>query len=306
VVYQINVHILAHKPSFGLCSAEHLSDLILPTATQPRFSSYPFTSLSLDLLLSPGNPIGTPDDLLSNYINPALITSLISQLPFEDERFTSPRLSVLKAIYKAVPKFRLLIAKSLLSVSNQRFMRCKTSSKLATMYELDVNHTGTKIGDMYSYSLSEHVDPDSAYACFPIDDIPYPPKKTSSSPLGLCPPSPSRLAQQPSCATPTSAPAIPPPRDHDLSIIEMDLFMILTSEYDMTLHGDESPLLTSLPTLSLYRIFLSITVTVLRCYGRRLGKTTEGVEQPNVLKSCLRALEEIVHRANGPPLLHSS
>jgi hypothetical protein len=275
---------------------------------QHQLSRGPFNpSFCHSLLDSPsptGNPITTPDDLLSNYINPTFITSLISQLPFEDERFTSPRLSVLKAIYKAVPKFRSLIANSLLSVSNQRFMRCKTSSKLATMYELDVNHTGTKIGDMYSYSLSEHVDPDTAYTCFPIDDIPYPPKKTPQG--SSCPPPP-RLTQQishmpqhssSSSVTPSSAPTVPPPRDHDISIIEMNLFMILTSDYDMTLHGDENPL-TSLQTPSLFRIFLSIVITVLRCYGRRLGKTTEGVEQPNVLKSCLRALEEILLRANG-------
>jgi hypothetical protein len=246
---------------------------------------------------------------LSNYINPSFITSLIAQLPFEDERFTSPRLSVLKAIYKAVPKFRSLIANSLLSVSNQRFMRCKTSSKLATMYELDVNHTGSKIGDMFSYSMEEHVNVGSAYGCFPIDDIPYPPKKTS-----LCPPTPAvtrphltpqiSIQQQAAAAGTAPATSAPTPtRDHDISIIEMTLFMIITSDYDMNCLSS-STAISPTPTAAalapcLFRIFLSIVIAVLRCYGRRLGKTTEGVEQPNVLKSCLRALEEITNRVEG-------
>jgi hypothetical protein len=304
-----------------------------------------FPLLQVSLTTSLGNPISTPEDLLSNYINPSFITSLITHLPFEDERFTSPRLSVLKAIYKAVPKFRSLIANSLLSVSNQRFMRCKTSSKLAIMYELDVNHTGTKIGDMFSYSLDQHVDPQSAYSCFPIDDISYPPNKTSRSPSPASAAAPltpvtrphphltpqiSSTQQQNTTNTATPAPLLT--RDHDISIIEMTLFMIITSDYDMNCLSS-SPSSTSIPSLSstaiasppaptclapalapcLFRIFLSIVVAVLRCYGRRLGKTTEGVEQPNVLKSCLRALEEITNRVEGeeiekiivPTLLHS-
>lgn len=169
-------------------------------------------------------------------------------------------------------------------------MRCKTSSKLATMYELDVNHTGTKIGDMYSYSIPEHVDMGSAYNCFPIDDIPYPPRRTCSLSM---PPTPSLAPQISTQQQPTTA-TIVATRDHDISIIELNLFMIITSEYDMNENTSRQ---------SLYRIFLSIIITVLRCYGRRLGKTTEGVEQPNVLKSCLRALEEITNRVHGNLLL---
>jgi hypothetical protein len=232
----------------------------------------------------------------------------VSQLPFEDERFTSPRLSVLKAIYHAVPSFRSLIASSLLSVSNQRFMRCKTSSNLAIMYELDINHTGNKIGDMFSYSIPEHVDNRSAYSCFPIDDIPYPPKKASNN-APLTPAKPvltPQISSQVISNNNSSASATPPIRDHDGSIIELVLYMIVTTENDLFIpetisnHQEESQnSLKFASSSSLYRIFLSIVINVLRCYGRRLGKTTEGVEQPNILKSCLKGLEEIIQRVRG-------
>lgn len=246
---------------------------------------------------------------------------MISQLPYEDERFTSPRLSVLKAIYKTAPKFRSLIAYSLLSVSNQRFMRCKTSSKLAVMYELDINHTGNKIGDMYSYSIPEHIDTNTAYSCFPVDDIPYPPNQKSKFPS-----QPALLAQTSSTqnlvstsstnstSSTTTASTSTPIRDHDQSIIELALYMIITTEDKSSYDGsvsecnenedtDETDLTISKPSLS--RLLLSTVINVLRCYGRRLGKTTEGVEQPNILKSCLRAFEEMIIRTNGNYFIYS-
>ena len=203
-------------------------------------------------------------------------------------------------------------------------MRCKTSSKLAVMYELDINHTGNKIGDMYSYSIPEHIDINFAYSCFPVDNIPYPPNQTSKTPN-----QPPLVAQTSSIQnynssssstnTSSSSNSTINIRDHDQSIIELVLYMIITTDDDpnyeteveegvQDLEIDEADertrhsltsrkLLNSKPSLS--RLFLSTVINVLRCYGRRLGKTTEGVEQPNILKSCLRAFEEIILRIKG-------
>ena len=114
--------------------------------------------------------------------------------------------------------------------------------------------------------------------------------------------------------TTTASPII---RDHDASIVELVVFMIITCLDDSSEPPPSPPHDTPTPDTpsALYTTLLAVLVNVLRCYGRRLGKSTEGVDQPVILRGILKGFELLVARgADGvcvldgwvlPALLHA-
>ena len=93
--------------------------------------------------LFPPQPQNEGKDVLSQYIGPAFISSITSELAFEDDRFDSPRVSILKALYRNSPlghsPIRTMIVSSLLEVSYLRRTRCKESIALARALNVEVS-----------------------------------------------------------------------------------------------------------------------------------------------------------------------
>mmetsp|Transcript_7758 Transcript_7758/g.11527 ORF Transcript_7758/g.11527 Transcript_7758/m.11527 type:complete len:714 (+) Transcript_7758:199-2340(+) len=251
------------------------------------------------------NPEGVtlpPEDILSTYIDSHFITSLVDQLPFEDDRFTSPRVSVLKALYLNCPHLRGTLAMSLREVSYLRLLRCKVSSRLAVRNEVDPNHLMLKESFDYmdyideapnaSTSTPSTIGPASNLCSSPTSPSPIPspemkPKSTSLFP-SLGPQIPTNVSGSASTTSGNT-------RDHDNSIVELALYMVITEP----LPADS--VITKGGVGSYNRSFiletmLHVVINVLKCYGRRLGKTTESVEQPAVLQNTLRILSELIPR----------
>ncbi|CAE7575230.1 unnamed protein product, partial [Symbiodinium microadriaticum] len=317
-----------------------------------------------------------PNELLSEYLQQSFLTSLLDQLPFEDERVSSPIVSVLKAVCRNCACLRQFLADGLKQVSYLRLLRCKSSSRFAVHFEIDPNAASSIIADNYDYLSREHMlghglaaftNPSTAlntlHHTLPCtatwvkhtstvttngcgvegDSRSGGNKKTLLFPSMRCAAIPSASPDSSSAhhgAGSSSSGSsvsmsgvgkvmckdggnsgnvvnegkvgIPPIRDHDSSIVEVTVFMILTcfeppiQSTGLTSpdHGTLSNTDTGEPTitpaggqLKLYQTLLAVLVNVLRCYGRRLGKTTEGVEQPVVLRGILKGLELLFVRA---------
>ena len=80
-------------------------------------------------------------DILSRYITASFITSLASDLCYEDDRFSSPRVSVLNALFKNCSglNVRRQIVLALLESANQRLQRCREVVCISMKTEFDLN-----------------------------------------------------------------------------------------------------------------------------------------------------------------------
>jgi hypothetical protein len=74
-----------------------------------------------------------PDALLSEYLKESFLTSLLEQLPFEDDRISSPRVSVLKAVFRNCSALRQFLAHGLRQVSE-----CQNQSNANSYASLDI------------------------------------------------------------------------------------------------------------------------------------------------------------------------
>jgi hypothetical protein len=203
----------------------------------------------------------------------------------------------------------------LFKVSYLRLLRCKSSSRFAVHFEIDPNAASAIIGDNYQYLSHSHML-SNALAMFttPSADVHTPGvtamwvKDTAtvtangcgvSNVLGdkhkkklLFPSMGSTMGSTSSgvgddCASlrngekasnSTTAVAATVIRDHDSAIVELGVFMVLTSFDDSPSYGSgdsgdgcgvEDP---ESPMNKLYNTILAVFVNVLRCYGRRLGE----------------------------------
>jgi hypothetical protein len=111
------------------------------------------TSTALDyamkrVQLMQSQPDGPGNDLLSQYISPCFITSITEQLTFEDDRFDSPRVSILKALYRNSASMsspiRSMILRSLVETLVLRQSRCRDCMNIARLLNVEVNFVGSK------------------------------------------------------------------------------------------------------------------------------------------------------------------
>ena len=80
-------------------------------------------------------------DILSKYITTSFVIYLISELNFEDDRFLSPRVTVLTSLYKMCDTLqsRLSIVNAVLNCTSERFERCARVSSFSYKSEFDTN-----------------------------------------------------------------------------------------------------------------------------------------------------------------------
>eukprot|EP00603_Paraphysomonas_imperforata_P007346 CAMPEP_0114433242 /NCGR_PEP_ID=MMETSP0103-20121206/11582_1 /TAXON_ID=37642 ORGANISM="Paraphysomonas imperforata, Strain PA2" /NCGR_SAMPLE_ID=MMETSP0103 /ASSEMBLY_ACC=CAM_ASM_000201 /LENGTH=345 /DNA_ID=CAMNT_0001602967 /DNA_START=281 /DNA_END=1315 /DNA_ORIENTATION=+ len=138
----------------------------------------------------------TTDSMLQRYITPTLITQMVLQLPHDDERLTSPRLSVLKALFKNCPSLRSIIAHALVVAAHTRYLRCEESRKLARSSGADVNDASLTTDDISGFDGKPKENPFSTM------------KKGN------------QVSREEYPGTPV--------RDHDSSLIELTLFILIT------------------------------------------------------------------------------
>lgn len=234
----------------------------------------------------------TTDSILQRYITPTLITQLVLQLPHDDDRLTSPRLSVLKALYKNSPSLRTIITHSLVVAAHCRFLRCEESRLNARRLGSDVNEA----------SLATH--------CTNITGFDGKPK---CNPFSITPKSGIDAPKREECPGTLV-------RDHDSSLVELTLFILITectppapsptpSPSQMTHKKTENQRMegnsnnnnncgslckTTVPSIlsqGSYEVVVSIVTNVMRCYGSRLGKSAGSVEQPGILKGVFKIVD---------------
>lgn len=214
--------------------------------------------------------VATTDSILQRYITPTLITQLVLQLPHDDDRLSSPRLSVLKALYKNCPSLRAVTAHALVVAAHCRLLRCEESRLTARSQGSEVNEA----------SLATH--------CAQLTGFEGRPKENSFS---------SRRGGQTKEEQPGTM-----VRDHDSSVVELTLFILITEctpiETGPSLPQAQSgcdTVTTSSAAWSLsqdsYEVVVSIVTNVMRCYGSRLGKTSGSVEQPGLLKGVFKIVD---------------
>lgn len=87
-------------------------------------------------------------DVLSQYISASFIHAVTKELSFEDERFPSPRVAVLKALYRnssgSSIAIRVLIADALLESSTSRVERCRQTTSFARLLEAETNFVASR------------------------------------------------------------------------------------------------------------------------------------------------------------------
>ena len=272
--------------SLVVCKQSDVSDIVIPSPT---------SSLQLHHKFSSHEPVShflkavTTDSILQRYITPTLITQLVLQLPHDDDRLSSPRLSVLKALYKNSPSLRTSISHALVVAAHSRFLRCEESRRNARRQGSDVNEA----------SLATH--------CTHISGFDGKPKSnpfTTTARSGIDAP---KKEESPGTLV----------RDHDSSLVELTLFILITECSPPLTSPPLSPVLspatsthkamadrdgTHCHTLSKiaqpstlsqgsYEVVVSIVTNVLRCYGSRLGKSAGSVEQPGIIKGIFKIVD---------------
>ena len=228
--------------------------------------------------LSP-KAVVTTDSMLQRYITPTLITQMVLQLPHDDERLTSPRLSVLKALFKNCPSLRNIIAHALVVAAHSRFLRCEESRQLA-------RNKGSELNEA---SLTTD--------CMHITGFEGKPKESPFSTMQKG----SQVSREENPGTLV--------RDHDSSLIELTLFILITecslppdvpsaSPSAASTHKTgadcdtvSNPITFSALAQGSFEVIVSIVTNVMRCYGSRLGKSAGSVEQPGIIKGVMKIVD---------------
>jgi hypothetical protein len=91
------------------------------------------------------------------YITSSFITNIINELNYEDDRFSSPRVSIICAIFKNCKnrKTRFFVVNGILECTNMRYERCMEASFISYKTGLDTNLVGSRgllgiCGDIHS------------------------------------------------------------------------------------------------------------------------------------------------------------
>ena len=211
-------------------------------------------SNSIDLP-SPSVAKSESESLLQRYITPTLITKLVLQLPHDDERLSSPRLSVLKALYKNCSSLRPIISHALVVAAHSRYLRCEESRRNARLLGSEVNEA----------SLALESSNISGFDGKPRGNV------FSTEHMG-----------QKEEYTGTMV------RDHDSSVIELTLFIVIT---ECTPLSDSTSQSHVRDTRNHFDVVVSIVTNVMRCYGSRLGKSSGSVEQPGILRGVFKIID---------------
>lgn len=198
-------------------------------------------------------------------------------------------------------------------VSYLRLLRCKSSSRFAVHFEIDPNAAASIIGDNYDYISKSHML-SNALAMFttPSADVHtngvnaiwlkdtatvtsngcgvanvkndknkkkllFPSMGSTTGAAGECDSNCKALKNSESASNTTTV-----TRDHDSAIVELAVFMVLTSFEESAygnqdIDGNQDSCVDDLdsPTCTLYDTVLAVFVNVLRCYGRRLGESIQ-------------------------------
>jgi hypothetical protein len=191
--------------------------------------------------------------LVESYITPDLITQLVLQLPHDDDRVTSPRLSVLKALHKNCASMRSTISNALELASYNRVLRCQQNKHMAK-------------------SLNLHYD-DASAAVFRHDF-------TDDDPL--CE---TTAATAPPFAS--SRAGVSKFRDHDGSIVELALFIAVTV-FTSPVKLSDGTIHASSDMHDTFSSLVSTVSNVLRCYGCHLSSAAGTVDDCTVLKTIIK------------------
>ena len=85
-------------------------------------------------------------EILSRYITPNFIHSIVNEINHDDDRFTSPRVSILLALYKNCNKknFRIILSNAVLECTYERLERCNEATCISYKTEFDTNLIGSR------------------------------------------------------------------------------------------------------------------------------------------------------------------
>mmetsp|Transcript_11751 Transcript_11751/g.17795 ORF Transcript_11751/g.17795 Transcript_11751/m.17795 type:complete len:698 (-) Transcript_11751:176-2269(-) len=254
---------------------------------------------------SPGLAV-PPEYILSTFIDAHFITCLVNQLPFEDDRFTSPRVSVLKALYLNCPYLRETLVNSLREVSHLRLARCKVGSRIAVRDEVDPNYLSLK--ESLDYMDDIRKTPDSLESCISSTSCDlFSNSNSTIRTASMFTTFVSSSASKPTVLFPSLGPQMSTDinssglsnsaitRDHDNFIVELALYMVI-SEPILTNPTSSRGDISAYNRSFILETVLHVIVNILKCYGRRLGKSTESVEEPAVLQNTLIILSELIPR----------
>jgi hypothetical protein len=122
-------------------SDENSNNTLLLSSPSPSLSPSPCKDQNTAFPLYQKFHLPNSSEILSNYISASFITSLISELNYEDDRFQSPRVIVLNSLYKNCPtaRSRTYIVNAVLECTYDRFERCTFASTFSHKQEFDTN-----------------------------------------------------------------------------------------------------------------------------------------------------------------------
>eukprot|EP01034_Spumella_vulgaris_P024374 gene24374-30714_t len=253
----------------------------------------------------------TAEKVLSGYISSGLFYHLVSSLCFEDDRVASSRMAVLKALFLQAPSLAssrggvisafsddpsdydhsptesmrptLGIRRDILCAmehsSHSRLARCLESCELSLRHEVDANHIAKRgyLGCGDDSPLSR----DAVLAGCSMGAVT------------------GRADERPAYKT----------RDSDAPLLEMVKFVVACEIKEAAAQvkerqqetsrqqGDSSSDAKRTQVVQegfLLRIAVNVFVNMFRCYGFKLGNSSELVEQPDLLNSLVEALEGLL------------
>lgn len=215
--------------------------------------------------------------LLEAFCACSLVQQLVSELPFEDERFDSPKAGLVKAMYLSVPHSRAHILSGLSEMSRLRVCRCVGADSVALQHELCVNSVASK-------GLLDHTNAFQYYSSQSCASIPVmdSDKSVTASLVNSC----SAASVIPGSTEERCATTV---LDSDCCTVEVLRFVVKFERLAL-MHGDGQ----DSSFYSHWNVVLSVIVNVFRCYGSRLSRKGESSEQPFVLNGILKVLHKFL------------
>lgn len=223
----------------------------------------------------------------------AFIAHIVQELPYEDERFDSPRVSVLESLYLKFPSTRPIIIYFLSLVSKSRVKRCVNTNDYGVRLELNINEVASRglldISPRYNDKNGTggvFQKSNSFAAAHECSNLAAQDSHVEDAIIRGC------VATRSSVGDGSEEKSAITILDSDHSVLELMKFIIkyeqLNYRYQVELGISEDQ-----PGYR-WDLYIEIIVNCLRCYGSRLSRKGEATEQPFQLTNIIKLLQQLL------------